>query len=49
LALLWAARQAWILGRPWAARLWTLVLALSGLVLLWAAYVHHFLNFYLKY
>ena len=49
LALLWATRQAWSLGRPWAARLWTLVLALSGLVLLWAAYVHHFMNFYLKY
>ncbi|MEY4377156.1 MAG: hypothetical protein RJB26_1706 [Pseudomonadota bacterium] len=49
LALLWATRQAWRLGRPWAARLWTLVLALSGLVLLWTAYTHHFMNFQLHY
>jgi len=49
LALLWATTQAWSLGRPWAARLWTLVLALSGLVLLWTAYTHHFMNFYLNY
>jgi CubicO group peptidase (beta-lactamase class C family) len=49
LALLWATSQAWSLRRPWVARLWTLVLALSGLVLLWTAYTHHFMNFYLKY
>jgi CubicO group peptidase (beta-lactamase class C family) len=48
-ALLWATTQAWSLGRPWVARLWTLALALSGLVLLWTAYTHHFMNFYLNY
>lgn len=49
LALLWATREAWRHGRPWAARLWTLVLALSGVLLLWTAFTHHLMNFQLHY
>lgn len=49
LAMLWATREAWRLRRPWAARLWTTLLALSGLVLVWTAIQYHLMNFQLHY
>lgn len=48
-ALLWSAWQGWQLRRPWVARLWTTLLAVSGLVLLWVAIHYHLMNFQLRY
>jgi CubicO group peptidase (beta-lactamase class C family) len=47
--LLWAAYAAWSGGRPWSARIWTTVLALSGLVLLWTAWAYHWMSFRTTY
>ncbi len=40
-AMVWAAYATWTLPRPWAARLWSGILALSALVILWAAWLYH--------
>ncbi|MFM7067735.1 MAG: serine hydrolase domain-containing protein [Gammaproteobacteria bacterium] len=48
-ALLWSAYQGWQLRRPWVARLWTTLLALAGLVLLWVAIQYNLMNFQLRY
>jgi hypothetical protein len=40
-AMLWAAYVTWTTPRPWTARLWSTVLALSGLVVLWTAWTFH--------
>ena len=44
-ALLWSAYVAWTARTRWTTRLWTSVLALSGLVLLWMAFLYHFMSF----
>ena len=43
--LVWAAYVAWAGRRPWMARIWTTVLSLSGLTILWTAWVFHVLSF----
>ena len=43
--LVWAAYVAWAGRRPWMARIWTTILALSGLTILWTAWVFHVLSF----
>jgi CubicO group peptidase (beta-lactamase class C family) len=48
-ALCWAAHVALRCGRPWTARVWTTLLAVSGLVLLWTAWVHHLMSFRATY
>jgi hypothetical protein len=48
-ALCWAAYVAWRCGRPWTPRVWTTLLAVSGLILLWTAWVHHLMSFRATY
>jgi hypothetical protein len=48
-AMLWATWVAWATARPVTARLWTVVLALSSLVLLYFALVYHLMSFVTKY
>jgi hypothetical protein len=36
-------------GRPLTTRLWTILLALSALVLLWTAWIFHFMAFRTTY
>jgi CubicO group peptidase (beta-lactamase class C family) len=48
-ALLWAAYVAWAARRPWPARVWTTLLALSALVLLWTAEAYHLMSFRTTY
>jgi hypothetical protein len=47
--LLWAAYVAWTARRSWPARLWSTVLALSALVLLWTAVAYHLMSFRTTY
>jgi predicted membrane channel-forming protein YqfA (hemolysin III family) len=49
LAMLWAAWVSWSERRVPAARLWTMILALSALVLLWIAFLYHLMSFGSKY
>ena len=48
-ALLWSARVAWTTARPMAARTWTLILAISSLILLYTAVIYHLMSFVTKY
>src|SRR5262249_15110300 len=48
-AMFWAKRVAFVTPRPVAARLWTVVLALSSLVLLYFAWLYHLMSFVTKY
>jgi hypothetical protein len=48
-AMLWSGWVAWTTSRPVAARLWTGVLALSSLVLLYFAVLYHLMSFVTKY
>jgi hypothetical protein len=48
-ALCWAAYVVWRRGRPWTARVWTTLLAVSGLILLWTAWAHHLMSFRATY
>jgi hypothetical protein len=48
-AMLWATRVAWGTARPVTARLWTVVLALSSLVLLYFALIYHLMSFVTRY
>jgi CubicO group peptidase (beta-lactamase class C family) len=48
-ALLWAAYVVWSVPRPWMTRIWTSVLALSALVLLWMACLYHLMAFHTNY
>jgi len=48
-ALLWAAVIAWTGKRSASGRLWTTVLALSALALLWMAWVYHLTAFTSRY
>ena len=43
--LLWSAYVAWTERTRWTTRLWTSVLALSGVVLLWMAFLYHLMSF----
>jgi CubicO group peptidase (beta-lactamase class C family) len=48
-ALLWSAYVAWSDRRGWAPRVWTTILALSALTLLWTAVVCHLMSFRTSY
>jgi hypothetical protein len=43
--LLWSAYVAWTERTRWMTRLWASVLALSGVVLLWMAFLFHLMSF----
>jgi hypothetical protein len=47
--MLWSTYVTWTEPRPWTARLWSLLLALSALVLLQIAWTHHFMSFVTRY
>ncbi len=47
--MVWAAYVAWGGARPWTARLWTTVLALAALTLLWTGWIHHLMSFQTNY
>jgi hypothetical protein len=44
-ALFWSAWVAWTTARPLGARIWTLILAISSLILLYTAVIYHLLSF----
>jgi hypothetical protein len=48
-AMLWSAWIAWATPRPIAARIWTSVLALSALMLLYFAFLYHLMSFVTQY
>jgi hypothetical protein len=48
-ALFWSAWVAWTAARPMGARIWTLILAISSLILLYTAVIYHLLSFVTKY
>jgi len=47
--MLWAAYVTFTARRPWTARAWTSVLAVSAVVLLWTAWLHHLMAFGTRY
>jgi hypothetical protein len=49
LVMLWCAYVTWTTPRPWTARLWTTVLAVSALVLLYIAWIYHLMSFKTHY
>jgi hypothetical protein len=49
IALLWAAAIAWSGSRRWPGRVWTSVLAVSAVVMLWMACVYHLTSFTSRY
>jgi CubicO group peptidase (beta-lactamase class C family) len=49
LALVWAAAVAWTGKRRWPGKIWTSILAISAVVLLWMAWVYHLTSFVSKY
>jgi len=48
-AMLWAGWIALTTGRPVAARIWSVILALSALILLYFAMIYHLMSFVTKY
>src|SRR5882757_2680921 len=48
-AMLWAGWIALTTARPLAARIWTVILAIAALILLYVAVVYHLLSFMMKY
>jgi CubicO group peptidase (beta-lactamase class C family) len=48
-AMLWNLVVAWRGGRRWPARLWSLVLALAALVVLWVVFAFHLIGFGVNY
>lgn len=49
LAMVWNLTMSWTRGRHWTARVWSVVLLLSSLGLLWAASVFHLIRFGVNY
>jgi len=49
LVLVQAALAAWSAHRPWSTRLWSTVLAVAGVALLWIACAYHLLSFKTQY
>jgi CubicO group peptidase (beta-lactamase class C family) len=45
IAMLWNLRTVWIGGRRWPARLWSVVLSLSALTVLWVALIFKLIHF----
>jgi hypothetical protein len=48
-ALLWAASVAWSGTRRWTGKVWTSVLALSAVLMLWMAWAYHLTSFASRY
>jgi CubicO group peptidase (beta-lactamase class C family) len=48
-AMTWSAYVTWAGRRPWLARLWTTVLSLAALTLLWTAWLCHLMSFQTNY
>jgi CubicO group peptidase (beta-lactamase class C family) len=49
IALIWAASVAWSGARPWTGKVWTTVLALSAVIMLWMAWAYHLTSFVSRY
>ncbi len=49
IVLVWAAAIAWTGRRRWPGKVWTLVLAVSAVVMLWMAWVYHLMSFTSRY
>jgi CubicO group peptidase (beta-lactamase class C family) len=49
IVLIWAAAIAWTGRRRWPGRVWTSVLAVSAVVMLWMAWVYHLTSFTSRY
>jgi hypothetical protein len=47
--MLWSVRIAWTTVRPIVARIWTGILALSAVILLYFAMLCHLMSFATKY
>ncbi|HEY6620758.1 MAG TPA: serine hydrolase domain-containing protein [Steroidobacteraceae bacterium] len=47
--LIWAAAVAWTGRRRWPGKIWTSVLALSAVIMLWMAWVYHLTSFASRY
>jgi hypothetical protein len=48
-AMLWSGWVAWTTARPMGARIWTAILAISSLILLYIALIYHLMSFVTKY
>jgi CubicO group peptidase (beta-lactamase class C family) len=48
-ALLWAASVVWRGVRPWTAKVWTTVLAVSAVLMLYLGWVYHLISFTSRY
>ena len=48
-ALIWAATIAWTGKRRWPGKIWTSLLAVSAVVMLWMAWVYHLTSFTSRY
>jgi CubicO group peptidase (beta-lactamase class C family) len=48
-ALVWGCVRTFRAGRPWYSKAWAVVLAFSGLAVLYFAYVAHLMSFQVKY
>ncbi len=49
IVLIWAAAIAWTGKRRWPGKIWTSVLAVSAVVMLWLAWVYHLTSFTSRY
>jgi CubicO group peptidase (beta-lactamase class C family) len=49
IALLWAAWVAWTGARRWTGKVWTTVLALSAVIMLWMVWAYHLTSFVSRY
>jgi CubicO group peptidase (beta-lactamase class C family) len=49
IVLIWAAAVAWTGKRSWQGKVWTSVLAVSAVVMLWMAVVYHLTSFTSRY
>ena len=49
IVLVWAAAIVWSGRRRWPGKVWTLVLAVSAVVMLWMAWVYHLMSFTSRY
>jgi hypothetical protein len=47
--LLWSARVAWRKGQRWTGKVWSLLLVLSALVIIWVGFAFHLLDFGAQY
>jgi CubicO group peptidase (beta-lactamase class C family) len=48
-AAAWASYVVWTNPRPWTARVWTTILGLSAVVMLYVAWLYHLMSFVTRY